>query len=138
MSEQINLFDEIEAADRDLRHKEAVKRDYRIWLKTPQLTPCDPHKTYFNYNIYSQIQHICDEKPADMYMWLNVVEHNNGGQYWLLNHIDDPAGELIEKCPYCGADLCHYEGQRYLQKTEGHWYWQGSYRKYFGLDEVEQ
>ena len=46
--------------------------------------------------------HVCDTKPDDVKIWLNAMAP---AEYWVLNSGDDPCGEHIEVCPYCGANL---------------------------------
>ena len=46
--------------------------------------------------------HVCDKKPDDVKIWLNAMAP---AEYWVLNSGDDPCGEHIEVCPYCGAKL---------------------------------
>ena len=46
--------------------------------------------------------HVCDKKPDDVKIWLNAMAP---AEYWVLNSGDDPCGEPIEVCPYCGANL---------------------------------
>lgn len=46
--------------------------------------------------------HVCDKKPDDVKIWLNAMAP---AEYWVLNSGDDPCGEHIEVCPYCGANL---------------------------------
>ena len=46
--------------------------------------------------------HVCDKKPDDVKIWLNAMAP---AEYWVLNSGDDPCGEHIEVCPYCGVNL---------------------------------
>lgn len=46
--------------------------------------------------------HVCGAQPDDVKIWLNAMAPQ---EYWVLNSGDDPCGEHIEVCPYCGAKL---------------------------------
>lgn len=137
MSEQINLFETIERKERDEKAKRAVREGYRRWLKAPELTPCG-RRAVIDYNVHDGIIHRCETMPQDVYMWQNTMASIHGGEYWLLQ---EPSVSLTGKqsdiCPYCRADLCRGEGKRYLHRASGHVYSQKSYRRYYGLDEID-
>ena len=40
-------------------------------------------------------------------------------EFWVLNHGDNPCGEQVEVCPYCGAHLKSGEGDVVLIKDDG-------------------
>lgn len=39
-----------------------------------------------------------------------------------MNDVSDPAGEHVEFCPFCGADLKHGAGDVVLTKADDGWY----------------
>lgn len=51
--------------------------------------------------------HVCDQKPENVKIWLNAMMP---AEYWVMNKLDNPCGEHIETCPYCGANLNDGEG----------------------------
>lgn len=137
MTGQITLFDEIEQEERDRKQKRAIREGYRKWLTAPELTPCGPD-AHIDYNTYSGIIHRCDDMPDGVYFWVNELWRIHGGQFWVMAHKSEPEGEQMDVCPYCKADLCHGEGQRYLRKAAGYVFSEDSYRKYYGLDEIDE
>lgn len=50
---------------------------------------------------------------------MNCIERP---EYWVMNDIGNPAGEHIETCPYCGADLKNGAGDVVLVKADGGWW----------------
>lgn len=137
MDDQINLFEEIEQKERDEQNREAVRDGYRAWLLAPELTPCGVDATPGDYLTYDGVIHLCDTMPHGVYFWQNEVESIHGGQYWVRGQESDPVGTQMDICPFCGANLCHGEGERFLRKAAGYVFSQVSYRRYYGLDEID-
>ena len=135
-SEQINLFEQIEAEEREASSIRTVQEGYRIWLRTLDLTPCTNHAVV-DYRYHDGIIHRCDTMPADIYMWQNTVACIHGGEYWVKGGDGILTGTQMDICPYCHANLCRGDGQRFLRKASGHVYSERSYRRYYKLDEVE-
>lgn len=136
MTDQLDLFEIIETEDRDAQARRNVQEGYRIWLKTKYLTPCGPDAV-IDYRIHNGIIHLCSKMPEKVYMWQNPTASHNGGQFWCRQEKGTLNGEQMDVCPYCKADLCHGEGLRFLRKSEGRQYFEESYRKYYGLEEVK-
>ena len=138
MDGQFNLFEQLEEAERDAKNKRAVREGYRIWLKTPDLTPCEPNPV-IDYRIHNGIIHICETMPKDVYMWCNPTIPRNGGEFWILQKPKKVGYQpkQLDICPYCKVNLNKGEGQRYLRKSTGDVYTEKSYRAYYGLDEID-
>lgn len=69
--------------------------------------------------LWKEALHRCPGLPADKYIWLNYIEP---AEYWVMNDVSDPAGEHVEFCPFCGADLKHGAGDVVLTKADDGWY----------------
>lgn len=63
--------------------------------------------------------HRCHELPEGVHIWLNETEPP---EYWVINRNRSPAGEHIEACPFCGADLKHGGGDVTLIKADDSWW----------------
>ena len=138
MTGQIDLFKQIEWEERERKSRESVREGYRRWLHAIDLSPCGPDARS-DYAVYCGVIHLCDDMPDGVYMWQNEIEGIHGGQYWARQEPEASlTGTQMDVCPYCGADLCHGEGQRFLRKASGHVYGQKSYRDYYGLDEIDE
>ena len=135
---QFNLFEQIEAEDRDAKDRRAVREGYRIWLKTPELIPCKPF-SFIDYRFHDGIIHVCETMPKDVYMWCNPTTPRHGGEYWALQKPKKKGyqPQQMDVCPYCKVNLQKGEGIRYLRKATGRVYSERSYRDYYGLDEVD-
>lgn len=135
--EQLNLFDILEFEEKEERRKEVVREGYRIWLRTPEITPCGKAAT-IDYRYHVSIIHRCETMPKDVYLWKNPVATIRGGEYWVKQFDDLRPGIQMDECPYCGANLHCGQGQRFLVKASGHVYSEKSYRRYYGLDEIDK
>ena len=135
-TDQISLFDLIEAEDKHEREVRTIQEGYRRWLRTPELEPCGKDET-IDYRYHVSVIHRCETMPEDVYLWKNPMAVNRGGQYWVKQFKDNRDGVQMDKCPYCGADLHGGEGKRYFVRALGHVYGQRSYRRYYRLDEVD-
>lgn len=69
--------------------------------------------------VWEYALHRCQWLPPDHYIWLNHIE---APEYWVMNQGDDPCGEHVEVCPFCGADLRHGEGDVILMKADDGWW----------------
>ena len=136
--EQINLFTQLEQENRENRHRKFVRDGYRLWLTTPDIVPYKEELAYLHDTYSGSPIHICDNKPDNVHIWWNRGA-SIGGEYWVLN--ERPlAGERIDICPYCKANLKNGEGERFLEKwLRGYTYYQEkSVRDYYDLDEIDK
>ena len=136
-NEQYDLFEILEREDSEERGRRAIREGYRKWLKAPELTPCGK-RPVIDYCVHDAIIHRCETMPENVYMWQNPVAISHGGEYWCRQTKGLLQGEQMDLCPYCRADLHAGEGRRYLRRATGYVYSQKSYRRYYGLDEVEE
>lgn len=119
---QITIFDELDAK----RHEEESKAMYREWLTLPEekLIPAHSQERSMVHKElrvgfgkkWRQAVHRCKGTPSDVTIWLNEIE---APEFWVLNHGDNPCGERVEVCPYCGANLKSGEGDVVLVKDDG-------------------
>lgn len=123
--EQLDLFD----LDREEKIKSHQEQMFREWEGLPdeKLIPADsPERPRVQSELslgycrrWKQALHRCNDLPADKYIWLNEVEP---GEFWVINDVGNPAGEHIEICPFCGADLKHRGGDVVLVKADDGWW----------------
>lgn len=142
--QEINFVDQIERQEREISHKVVMRKNYQLWLKTPDIYYVPDHeremmKTYPHEtccNIYGQTIHVCDENKSEWKIWLNAVAcADDGGEYWVKSKGIE--GKNIKVCPFCGAKLSKGEGKIALTKAKRESYYaEKSVRKYYGLDEL--
>lgn len=145
MTDQLNFVKMMEEDAIEEKRKAIFREHYQLWLKAPDLyiVPDDmreemkgyPHATHCD--IYGSTLHVCDENDRTHYFWLNPgATPKGGGEYWVMNENGNPAGELVEICPYCGANLRKGEGRIALKKNHSRekYYNEESVRKYYALD----
>jgi ribosomal protein L24E len=128
MSDQLNLFEMLEAeSEKERSFKEKTDR-YNRWLALPDEILIKEGSEerenlsgilWGNYReLYGMARHECERIPENQYIWMNPCECN----YWVLHTEGEICGEHIEKCPYCGAELGKGKGDAYLYKAEAkHW-----------------
>lgn len=119
---QITIFDELDAK----KHEEESKAMYREWLTLPEekLIPAtSPERPGVHREmrrgfskVWEKAIHRCHGMPPEAEIWLNEIE---APEFWVLNHGDNPCGERVEICPYCGANLKSGEGDVVLVKDDG-------------------
>jgi len=128
MSDQINLFEQVEHDEEKERRFADKKAKYEKWLTLPEETHiAEDSKERADINnilyhgfceLYSSALHDCETIPDTHRIWLN---HNNR-DYWVLNETGVCGGERIDICPYCGAELSQGKGNIKLIKAEArHW-----------------
>lgn len=144
MAGQINFITQMQEQDWEEKRIEKVREHYQMWLKAPDMyfVPDEKReemKTYplrTGYDIFGATVHICNENDGKHRIWLNIGERPSwGGEYWVMNENDNPAGELIQVCPFCKANLCRGEGRIALEKNhqrEEH-YNSETMRQYYGF-----
>lgn len=69
--------------------------------------------------LWKQALHRCSDLPTGKYIWLNYIERP---EYWVMNDEGNPAGQHIEVCPFCGANLNAGEGDVVLMKADEGWW----------------
>lgn len=123
--EQMDLFS---MQDEKLRETEKEKL-FRQWQSLPNelvILSGDPKRrevrsmlaTRYCF-LWRQALHRCPGLPEGKYIWMNCIERP---EYWVMNDIGNPAGEHIETCPYCGADLKNGAVDVVLVKADGGWW----------------
>jgi len=128
MSDQINLFEQIEQDEEKERRFAERKALYEQWLSLPEVTHIAEGTkeraeiAWILYQTRTQLYidalHVCDNLPDTHRIWLNPSSNN----YWVLNENGVCGGEHIENCPYCGAELSEGRGNVILKKAPAK-YW---------------
>ena len=114
MDGQIDLF-ELEAAERWRQHHEEARRE---WEKAPRYKPCRSDCYYWDYSIWIDKVHLCDTMPEGVHVWQNTFTVDGQGEFWVHNLPHEIEGRRIYACPYCGCDLSHGQGDRFLEKRD--------------------
>lgn len=125
MMEQMDIF----ATEADRLRELELKRMFREWKSLPPetLVPArDPQRSQVKTMLaagycflWEQALHRCPGLPDDKYIWLNEIEP---AEYWVMNDSGNPAGEHIDTCPFCGANLKAGGGDVLLVKADGGWW----------------
>lgn len=139
MNGQLNLFDQIEQEDREEKYRQYIRESYREWLHAPNETPLVEPYIGYNPNIYKEMEHRCDTMPAYAKLWINDLASRRHKYFCVLE--DTPgsiAGKRVTVCPYCGANVEHGDGGWFLAKSECKYFFDESYRRYYGLDEIDK
>lgn len=123
--EQMDLF---AMQDEKLRETE-IEKLFRQWQSLPAEMPVpsgDPQRRDVRSMLgekycflWKQALHRCQGLPDDKYIWLNEIEP---AEYWVMNDSGNPAGEHIDTCPFCGANLKAGGGDVLLVKADGGWW----------------
>lgn len=135
--EQMDLF---AMQDERLRETE-IEKLFRRWQSLPAELPVlsgDPKRRDVRSMLgekycflWKQALHRCQGLPAGKYIWLNYIELP---EYWVMNDEGNPAGQHIETCPFCGANLKAGEGDVVLVKANGGWWAVHGFLKGDGAD----
>lgn len=125
MMEQIDLF----AQEKERRQEKRMEQMFQQWLSLPEkmlVTAADPRRGEVKAMLQSgycltwqEALHQCQELPPEKYIWLNYIEP---AEYWVMNDVGDPAGEHVETCPFCGANLKAGGGDVLMVKADDGWW----------------
>ncbi len=125
MEKQMNLFEAVASYEHE--RKEASL--FQKWKELPNpkvILDTDPERSALvsmmrgdGWKLYRRAQHVCETMPSEKYIWLNDIE---APEFWVMNEKGNPGGELVETCPFCGADLKNRRGDVVLLKTDSS-YW---------------
>ena len=123
--EQMDLFS---AQDQMLRQAE-MENLFLQWRSLPRgmlIPEGDPRRREVRAMLatrycllWKQALHRCSDLPTGKYIWLNYIERP---EYWVMNDEGNPAGQHIEVCPFCGANLKAGEGDVVLIKADEGWW----------------
>lgn len=123
--DQISLFaiaDERAAMDRTLemyREWQALPSEKRIASGSQQRRAARADLSHGYCRRWMSMQHVCPDMPPDTYAWLNYCQPP---EYWVLHKRSEVAGDHIDVCPYCGANLAGGDGDVTMIKADER-YW---------------
>lgn len=123
--EQMDLFAVVEEQEKETEAK-LVFREWQGLPKEKFIREGDPMRAQVRGELarwycsrWAQALHRCAGLPDGKSIWLNHIE---APEYWVMNDVGNPAGEHIEVCPYCGANLKNGAGDVVLVKADGGWW----------------